>query len=298
MQSGDREPLEGIAEEPPTEESTANRNAANFAQELLDYSQELEELYSASESLGDTAPMPQTATENADVAAAATAAVGDAEPTAAGQEVIAASQEDVADNADVAAAETAAMEAAETVSQEVVEEMCDKGRPILIQLVKAAVEAGPVQPGLGKLGIAIAGHLGVVDLATVIGIAIAGVECGHELHSVQGRIAVLTQQEDTLKLERDTLAERVAEAELLAGSAESQLSLLKKTLADEREEHASVLSDLSRHTVRIRELEEANAKLEAQSREARRTTMFDRAMDAGIHVPLVATGVHGGICEM
>ena len=133
MQSGDREPLEGIAEEPPTEGSTAITTAAAFAQELLDYSQELEELYSASESLGDTAPMPPTAAENAD----------DAEPTAAGQEVIAASQEDVADNADVAAAET--VEAAETaaVSQEDVEEMCDKGRPILIQLVKAAVEAGP-----------------------------------------------------------------------------------------------------------------------------------------------------------
>ena len=57
MQSGDREPLEGIAEEPSTEGSTATTNAATFAQELLDYSQELEELYSASESLGDTAPM-------------------------------------------------------------------------------------------------------------------------------------------------------------------------------------------------------------------------------------------------
>ena len=215
MQSGDREPLEGIAEEPQTEGSTAITTAAAFAQELLDYSQELEELYSASDSLGDAAPLPQTAAENAEMAAAEAAALGAAETTAV-------SQEDVADTADVAAAETAAMEAAETVSQEDVEEMCDKGRPILIQLVKAAVEAGPVQPGLGKLGIAIAGHLGVVDLATVIGIAIAGVECGHELHSVQGRIAVLTQQEDTLKLERDTLAERVAEAELLAGSAESQ----------------------------------------------------------------------------
>ena len=174
MQSGDREPLEGIAEEPSTEGSTAITNAAGFAQELLDYSQELEELYSASESLGDTAPMPPTATENAGVDAAAIAAVGDARPTAAGQEVIAASQEEVVDNADVAAGDTAAMEAAETaaVSQEDVEEMCDKGRPILIQLVAAAVEAGPVQPGLGKLGIAIAGHLGhSLDLETVIGIA-------------------------------------------------------------------------------------------------------------------------------
>ena len=174
MQSGDREPLEGIAEEPPTEGSTAITTAATFTQELLDYSAELEELYSASESLGDTVPLPQTATENADVAAAEPAAVGDAEPTAAGPEVIPAGQEDVADNADVAAAETAAMEAAETaaVSQEDVEEMCDKGRPILIQLVAAAVEAGPVQPGLGKLGIAIAGHLGhSLDLETVIGIA-------------------------------------------------------------------------------------------------------------------------------
>ena len=115
MQSGDREPLEGIAEEPPTEESTANRNAANFAQELLDYSQELEELYSASESLGDAAPLPQTAAENADMAAAEAAALGAAETTA--------------------------------VSQEDVEEMCDKGRPILIQLVKAAVDAGPMQLG-------------------------------------------------------------------------------------------------------------------------------------------------------
>ena len=94
-----------------------------------------------------------------------------------------------AENVDVADAETAA------VSQEDVEEMCDKGRPILIQLVKAAVDAGPAQPGLGKLGIAIAGHLGhSLDLGTVIGIAIAGVECGHELHRVQERIAVLTQQ--------------------------------------------------------------------------------------------------------
>ena len=72
MQSGDREPLEGIAEEPPTEEPTANRTAADFAQELLDYSQELEELYSASVSLDDAAPLPQTAAENADVAAAET----------------------------------------------------------------------------------------------------------------------------------------------------------------------------------------------------------------------------------
>ena len=147
MQSGDREPLEGIAEEPPTDGSTAITTAAAFAQELLDYSQELEELYSASESLGDTAPLPQTATENADVAAAETAAMGAAEVTAV-------SQEDGAENVDVADAETAA------VSQEDVEEMCDKGRPILIQLVKAAVDAGPAQPGLGKLGIAIAGHLG------------------------------------------------------------------------------------------------------------------------------------------
>ena len=134
MQSGDREPLEGIAEEPPTEESTANRNAANFAQELLDYSQELEELYSASESLGDAAPLPQTTAENADVAAAETAAMGAAEVTAV-------RQEDVAENVDVADAETAA------VSQEDVEEMCDKGRPILIQLVKAAVDVGPMQLG-------------------------------------------------------------------------------------------------------------------------------------------------------
>ena len=76
------------------------------------------------------------------------------------------------------------------------------------------MRASCVVRGLGKLGIAIAGHLGHnLDLATVIGIAIAGVEFGHELHGVQERIAVLTQQEDTLKLERDTLAERVAEAE-------------------------------------------------------------------------------------
>ena len=141
MQSGDREPLEGIAEEPLTEGSTAITPAATFAQELLYYSAELEELYSASESLAtDAATLPQTSAENADVAAAETAAMGAAETAAV-------SQEDVADTADVAAAETAAMEAAETVSQEVVEEMCDKGRPILIQLVKAAVDAGPMQLG-------------------------------------------------------------------------------------------------------------------------------------------------------
>ena len=193
MQSGDREPLEGIAEEPPTEESTANRNAADFAQELLDFSQELEELYSASESPAETADM------------------GAAEVTAV-------SQEDVAENVDVAAAENTA------VSQEDVEDMCDKGRPILIQLVKAALDAGHVQPGLGKLGIAIAGHLGNnVDLETLVGIGIAAVECGHELHGVQERIAVLNQQQDKLKLERDALVERVAEAELLADGAESQL---------------------------------------------------------------------------
>ena len=117
MQSGDREPLEGIAEEPPTEGSTAITTAAAFAQELLDYSQELEELYSASVSLDDAAPLPQTAAENVDMAAAEAAALG-AETTAV-------SQEDVADTADVSAAEAAAMEAAETaaVSQEDVEDV-------------------------------------------------------------------------------------------------------------------------------------------------------------------------------
>ena len=257
MQSGDREPLEGIAEEPTTEESTANRNTADFAQELLDFSQELDELYSASESPAETADM------------------GAAEVTAV-------SQEDVAENVDVAAAENTA------VSQEDVEDMCDKGRPILIQLVKAALDAGHVQPGLGKLGIAIAGHLGNnIDLGTLIGIGIAGVECGHELHGVQERIAVLNQQQDKLKLERDALVERVAEAELLAGGAESQLSLVQKTLADERAEHASVMA---RHAARIRELEGATAKLEAQAREARRSTVFERPVDAGTSEPVVGTG--------
>ena len=61
---------------------------------------------------------------------------------------------------------------------------------------------------------------------------------------------------------------QLSAAELHAGGAESQLTLLQQNLADERANHAAALSIVEAHAARIRQLEEANAKLEEQTRAA------------------------------
>jgi len=225
------------------EEPPTTGTGDDFDQELLDFSQELE---SAASMVRD----------------------GDAEDR----------EPDEAVSSTSAAA--GSEEVSEFLTQEVVEEVSEKGRDFLVQLVKATTEIGDQSQGLGRLDIVIAGQLRDFDQGTLIGIGIAGVQCGHELRRAQERLGIQLQQQAKLKLERDSLIAQLSAAELRAGGAESQLTLLQQNFADERANHAAALSIVEAHAARIRQLEEANAKLEEQTRAARRSTIFGPPGDA------------------